>query len=70
MAMEDDAGIESLVQGLLARHSTIALTMDRYTHALPEQSVRAVTSLPNLNLPPESKALKPTGTEGAGSAAD
>jgi len=49
----------------LARHSTITLTMDRYTHTLRGQQVDALENLPDLSMsPPEDLAA--TGTDGAG----
>ena len=45
----------------LARHSTITLTMDRYSHVRREDELEAVDRLPSFDLP---LATEATGTEG------
>lgn len=42
------AGVHPKTAQALARHSTITLTMDRYTHALQEDQTRALDVLPSL----------------------
>jgi len=44
------SGVHPKVAQELARHSTIALTMDRYSHVLDQQKVDALESLPALPL--------------------
>jgi integrase len=61
-------GVHPKTAQTLARHSTIALTMDRYTHDLPEQSVRAVAKLPDLTHAPQLRTSKATGGEGKSAA--
>ena len=62
------SGISPKVAQTLARHSTITLTMDRYTHTGLHDIATAVGSLPPLPLPsgPTSEAdeLRATGTDG------
>ncbi len=57
------AGVHPKTAQALARHSTISLTLDRYTHVSLGDEVRAVEALPDLSGSPGPK-LKPTGTEG------
>ena len=45
---------------VLARHSSITLTLDRYTHSLREDEVRALESLPDSG----GTAAQATGTDG------
>jgi len=47
----------------LMRHSSIDLTMSRYTHVLHGQEAAAINSLPDLNRLPESQKQKATGTD-------
>ena len=55
------AGVHPKTAQTLARHSTITLTMDRYSHTLREQEAEALAVLPDLAGPaPES--LRATGT--------
>ena len=42
-------GIHPKTAQALARHSTITLTMDRYTHSLQEDQTRALDVLPDLS---------------------
>jgi len=42
----------------LARHSTITLTMDTYTHVLQEHKARALEQLPDLTSPGDSERLE------------
>ena len=60
-----NSGTHPKVAQMLARHSTITLTMDRYTHSLWEDLAHAVDRLPDLSLSivVESRA---TGTDGRG----
>ena len=51
----------------LARHSTIALTMDRYTHTVLETQKEAVEALESLNEGAD-ESLKATGTHGVSGA--
>jgi hypothetical protein len=47
----------------LARHSTITLTMDRYTHSVRGATARALNALPDLTqIGPEQQTMKATGT--------
>ncbi len=46
----------------LARHSTISLTLDRYTHVSLGDEVRAIEALPHLD-PAADSSLKKTGTD-------
>ena len=48
----------------LARHSTITLTFDRYTHLRPEDETRALSALPDLSSSTEQSVA--TGTDGGG----
>ncbi len=48
----------------LARHSSITLTMDRYTHLTVASQTAALDALPNLS-PPEATAARATGTDDA-----
>ena len=56
------SGVSPKVAQSLARHSTITLTMDRYTHTLQEQETAAVAMLPDLTAAEPQQA---TGTAGA-----
>lgn len=47
------SGVNPRVAMVLARHSTITLTMDRYSHVLPSESVKALNGLPCLPKPQE-----------------
>lgn len=44
------SGVHPKVAQELARHSTITLTMDVYSHVAPEEQVRAVEGLPGLGV--------------------
>lgn len=57
-------GVHPKVAQTLARHSTITLTMDRYSHTLREQETDALAVLPDLTRPTGQQA-RVTGTEGA-----
>ena len=64
------AGVHPKAAQLLARHSTIKLTMDRYTHlGLCDlaASVNLLPSIPVDQSSPESQILRATGTEGGAS---
>ena len=54
-------GVHPKVAQALARHSTITLTMDRYSHTLHEDQAQALESLPDLSTPAAAQA---TGTDG------
>jgi integrase len=58
-------GVHPRVAQSLARHCTITLTMDRYTHVLREQEVEALSRLPDLSVPPPAVESSVTGTDGA-----
>ncbi len=47
------------------RHSTITLTLDRYTHAFRGDEAAAIARLPSLSESPPDAALRPTGTDAA-----
>jgi hypothetical protein len=55
-------GVHPKTAQTLARHSTITLTMDRYTHTLVEEQTEALAVLPDLprRVPQEARA---TGTD-------
>ncbi len=59
-------GVAPKVAQALARHSTITLTLDRYTHLRPEDELRALDVLPDLLLPESAAAAeerRATGTD-------
>jgi integrase len=56
------AGVHPKTAQTLARHSTISLTLDRYTHTLLGDEAHAVSLLPDLN-ETDSSPLAATGTE-------
>jgi len=58
-----NSGTYPKIAQLLARHSTITLTMDRYTHSLWEDLGEALCRLPDLSQPTEQTA-RATGTFG------
>ena len=61
------AGVHPKAAQLLARHSTIRLTMDRYTHLGLCDLAASVNALPSLPVEAEERnanVLRPTGTEG------
>jgi len=61
-----NAGVHPKVAQTLARHSTITLTMDCYTHTLMEDQTEAVAALPDLGEPvTDAEPVRATGTEGA-----
>ena len=62
------SGVSPKVAQTLARHSTITLTMDRYTHVGLHDVASAMQSLPALPDAParESQELRATGTSGLG----
>lgn len=57
------AGVHPRVAQSLARHCTITLTMDRYTHVLHEQEVDALSRLPDLCIAPTVVESGKTGTD-------
>jgi len=58
-----NAGIHPSVAQALARHSTITLTMDRYTHSPMETRTTALEALPDLSRPPMEAAQVASGTD-------
>jgi len=56
-----NGGVHPSTAQALARHSTIVLTMDRYSHSLRGQQAEALDALPDLSAPPAESA-KATGT--------
>lgn len=57
-------GVHPSVAQRLARHSTITLTMDRYTHTLRGDLWRALDALPDLETTPDQpQELRATGTD-------
>jgi integrase len=57
-------GVHPKTAQSLARHSTISLTMDRYTHTVIEEQADALRVLPDLDLPLLAEVLA-TGTDDA-----
>lgn len=55
-------GVQPKVAQQLARHSTITLTMDRYSHVLAQEQADALLSLPDLADPPP-LPIRATGTD-------
>ena len=55
------AGVHPKIIQRIMRHSTITLTMDRYTHAFKSDGIEAVAKLPDLSCPGDHAALA-TGT--------
>ncbi len=51
------SGVHPKVAQELARHSTITLTMDVYSHVAPEEQVRAIESLPELAVTPQGEGV-------------
>ena len=64
-----NSGVHPKVAQLLARHSSITLTMDRYTHSMWEQLGDALERLPDLSTH-DSQTSRATGTAGANVAPD
>ncbi len=56
------AGVHPTVAQRLARHSSVTLTLDRYSHVHPEDMGRALERLPDLDQ--RDDALRATGTDG------
>jgi integrase len=59
-----NAGVHPKTAQTLARHSTITLTMDRYSHSLMGEQAAALDMLPDLSQPTR-QAIRATGTEDA-----
>ncbi len=59
-----EAGVNPKVIQMLMRHSTITLTMDRYTHLSVLDQRGALETLPNLDSD-DAEAMRATGTDGA-----
>jgi integrase/recombinase XerD len=57
-------GVHPKTAQALARHSTITLTMDRYSHTLVEELADALKALPDLSKPVAGE-VRATGTHGA-----
>ncbi len=55
-------GVHPSTAQRLSRHSTIALTMNRYTHVAAEAEISALSTLPDLSM--SALGLKATGTDG------
>jgi len=60
------SGISPTVAKTLARHSTVTLTLDRYTHTLFGDLRGALEKLPELDTRQQKGQLAMTGTDGAG----
>ena len=61
------SGVTPAAAKSLARHSTIMLTMDHYTHTLISDERAALDTLPSLSpAPAEREVVRATGTDGAG----
>jgi integrase len=58
------SGVHPKVAQALARHSTITLTMDRYSHTVLGEQSEAVEALPDLG-PATVEAMRATGTDDA-----
>jgi integrase len=58
-----NGGVHPKTAQALARHSTITLTMDRYSHSLMGEQAEALDVLPDLDCP-AMEALRATGTAG------
>lgn len=58
------AGVHPKVAQALARHSTVTLTLDRYTHTVLGEQSAAVALLPDLGQAPLQRNVA-TGTDGA-----
>jgi integrase len=56
------AGVHPKTAQMLARHSTITLTMDRYSHTLRGAETTALAALPDLSI--GDSRLRATGTDG------
>ena len=63
-----NGGVHPKVAQALARHSTITLTMDRYSHTLTGDQADALDVLPDFDCPAGEK-LRATGTAGPETAA-
>lgn len=59
-----NGGVHPKVAQALARHSTITLTMDRYSHTLMSEQTDALDALPDLSATGR-QAVRATGTEDA-----
>ena len=57
-----NGGVHPKTAQALARHSTITLTMDRYTHLTVASQTDALDALPNLTTRSPATALRATGT--------
>ncbi len=55
-------GVHPKVAQQLARHSTITLTMDRYSHTVVGELVSGLQALPDLSGRPDAERLRATGT--------
>ncbi len=60
-----NGGVHPKAAQSLARHSTITLTLDRYTHLALADQRGALNALPDLSTPAASQAVRATGTDGA-----
>ncbi len=58
-----DGGVHPKMAQSLARHSTIALTMDRYTHLTVLSQSDALDALPDLSAAAKHEAVSRTGTD-------
>jgi integrase/recombinase XerD len=58
------AGVSPKVAQTLARHSTITLTLDRYTHLRTTDERNAVQRLPSLGAASAMASIRATGTDG------
>jgi len=53
-----NGGVHPAVAQSLARHSTITLTMDTYTHIVGKSEVEALSKLPDLSQRPATRKNK------------
>jgi len=64
ITMLTSGGVTPKNAQVLARHSTITLTMDRYSHTVRDDTKRSLDALPSFDLPePQQQEQKATGTD-------
>ena len=60
------SGVHPKVAQKIMRHSTVELTLNRYSHVYRGQETEAVGNLPDLSLPSSKQKAAAAGTDGAG----